>query len=138
MAEGNDRSSWFHRNWKWALPLGCLSTLGLFIAFAAGIVFFVFGLMARSDVYAHALERARSNSSVVEALGEPIEPGWYLTGSIHVNGPSGNANIAIPISGSRGAGTVYAIATKHAGAWKYELLEVALASGGERIDLRGE
>jgi hypothetical protein len=138
MAQGNERSSWLHRNWKWLLPLGCLSTIVLFIAFAAGIVFLVFGLIARSDVYAHALERARSSSSVVEALGAPIEPGWYLTGSIHVNGPSGDANIAIPISGSRGAGTLYAIATKRAGAWEYEVLEVALASGGERIDLRGE
>jgi hypothetical protein len=138
MTPANHRSSWFHRNWKWAVPLGCLSSIALFVAFAAGIVFAVFGLMRRSEVYAYALEQARTNPSVVEALGAPIEPGWYLSGSVNLNGASGNADIAIPISGSRGAGTVYAIATKRAGVWEYELLEVALASGGERIDLRAD
>ena len=131
-------SSWFGRNWMWAVPLGCLTAIALFIASIAGVVFFVFGLISKSDVYQHALEQARSSPAVVDALGTPIEPGWYLTGTINVTGASGNADIAIPISGPKGAGTLYASARKRAGLWNYDVLEVALEAGGERIDLRSE
>ena len=86
----------------------------------------------------HALEQARSSPAVVDALGTPIEPEWYLTGTINVTGASGNADIAIPISGPKGAGTLYASARKRAGLWNYDVLEVALDAGGERIDLRSE
>jgi hypothetical protein len=129
-------SSWLGRNWKWAVPLGCLTGIALFIAILAGIVLLVFGLIAKSDVYTYALAQARSSPAVAEALGEPIEPGWYLMGTINVSGASGNADIAIPISGPSGAGTLYASARKRAGAWNYDVLEVALDAGGERINLR--
>jgi hypothetical protein len=72
---------------------------------------------------------------VVDALGEPIEPGWYMSGSINVSGSSGEADIMIPISGPRGTGRIYAVATKSAGRWSYEILEVEIDGQPERIDL---
>lgn len=132
------KSSWFRRNWIWALPLGCVVSVLAVVAFVAAIIVAVFGFMTRSDVYQHALETARSSPAVVEALGEPIEPGWYLTGNINVSGSSGKADITVPISGPRGEGTIYATATKRAGAWEYELLEVEVTDSGERIDLRSD
>jgi Cytochrome oxidase complex assembly protein 1 len=131
-------SSWLGRNWKWLVPLGCLTSVVALFAFVAAIVLVVFGFMKSSDVYQHAVETSRSSQAVVEALGEPIEPGWYMTGTINVSGTSGKADISIPISGPKGTGTLYAVATKRAGAWNYEVLEVELATGGERIDLRGD
>ncbi len=131
-------SSWLGRNWKWVVPLGCLTSVVALVAFAAGIILVVFGFMKSSDVYKQAVEKCRSSQEVVEALGEPIETGWYLVGNIQVDGASGKADITIPISGSKGTGTIYAIATKRAGTWSYEVLEVELAAGGERIDLRGD
>lgn len=82
--------------------------LAALAVFTAGIVLVVFGFMRSSDVYQHALERASSNEAVVEALGEPIGPGWYLTGSIDVQGASGRADVSIPIAGPRGEGTIFA------------------------------
>jgi hypothetical protein len=128
-------SSWLGRNWKWAVPLGCLTGIALFVACIAGIVLLVL-LIAKSDVYTYALAQARSSPLLVEALGEPIDPGWYVMGTINVTGASGNADIAIPISGPLGAATLYASARKRAGVWSYDVLEVALDAGGERIDLR--
>lgn len=32
---------WFHRNWKWLLPVGCLGTIVLFATFVGGIFFVV-------------------------------------------------------------------------------------------------
>lgn len=128
--------SWFARNWKWVVPLGCLSMIAAFVVFLAGIFLVVFGLLRSSDVYQHALERASTNEAVVEALGEPIEPGWYLTGSINVQGPSGDADISIPIAGPKGKGAIYASATKKAGLWSYSILEVEIEGRDDRIDLR--
>ena len=58
------------------------------------IVLVVFGFMKGSDVYQHAFGAAASSPAVVEALGEPVEAGWYLTGTIRMDGASGRADIA--------------------------------------------
>ena len=52
-----------------------------------------------------------------------------------MNGPSGSADLAIPISGPNGAGTIYVKAKKVAGIWEYSILEVAIERAGERINL---
>lgn len=127
--------NWFSRNWKWAVPTGCLTVLVLFAGFAAAIVFFVFGVMKSSDVYAQALERARAAPAVVEALGTPIEEGLFMSGSINVSGPSGHADIAIPLSGPHAKGTLYVVADKSAGEWRFRTLQLAVDGGGKRIDL---
>jgi hypothetical protein len=129
------KSSWLGRNWKWVVPLGCVSLLALFVAFIAGIVLVVFGFIRQSDVYQYALERASSNEAVVEALGEPVGPGWYVSGSIDVEGGSGSADLAIPISGPSGKGTIFVVARKSAGLWEYDVLEVEVEGRGERIVL---
>jgi len=128
--------SWFGRNWKWVVPVGCLSIIAAFVAFLAGIFLVVFGFLRSSDVYQYALERATSNEAVVEALGEPVEPGWYLTGSIEVQGASGQADVSIPIAGPRGKGTIFVSARKTAGRWDYQVLEVEIEGREERVDLR--
>jgi hypothetical protein len=129
------KQSWLGRNWKWVLPVGCVSLLGLIAVFVAGIILVVFGFMKSSDVYQEALAAASSSPSVIDVLGEPIEAGWYMTGTIRVSGASGTADITIPISGPRGTGTIFAAGTKRAGQWSYEVLEVEVDGLSERIDL---
>jgi hypothetical protein len=131
-------TSWFGRNWKWFVPLGCFIPCAGFLGFLASIVLAVFGFVRSSDVYQHALEEASTHPAVIEALGEPVKPGWYVSGSIHVQGSTGNADIAIPITGPHGKGTVFAVAKKSAGRWDYEVLEVEVEGREERIDLREE
>ena len=52
-----------------------------------------------------------------------------------MNGGSGNADLTIPISGPKGKGTLYVVATKSAGEWTYSKLVVKIDSTGETIDL---
>lgn len=125
---------WFQRNWKWALPLGCGTMVVLFLSVTVGLAFVVFASLRSSDAYAGAMERVRAHPEAIEALGAPIEAGWLVTGNISVSGPSGNAQLAIPVTGSKGTGAVYVNATKEAGVWVYERLELQV-EGGERIDL---
>jgi hypothetical protein len=85
------------------------------------------------------MQRAREHPQVTEALGTPIEPGWYVGGEIssqvNVSGSSGEANLQIPISGPKGEANLYVEAEKAAGRWTYSTLIVDVAGQDEPIDL---
>src|SRR4030095_2333626 len=70
----------------------------------------------------------------VAALGTPIKEGLVPSGKTNVEGSSGEADLAIPISGPKGKATIYAVATKSGGEWNFSKLSVAI-EGGETIDL---
>ncbi len=127
--------AWWKRNWKWSVPLGCLAVVLLTVGFAATITVGVFSAMRSSDAYQGAIARTRAHTVTLEALGSPIEEGWYVLGEINVTGPKGDADLAIPISGPRGDATLYLTATKSAGVWTYSALVVEIERTGERIDL---
>ena len=132
-----ERPGWWSRNWKWFVPVGCLSMVVVIALFVAGIVLIVFGAMKSSDAYKTAVARAKANPEVVAALGTPIEEGMFVSGKTNVDGSSGEADLTIPISGPKGKAKIYAIATKRAGRWNYTTLEVEVDGRDERIDLLG-
>jgi len=105
------------------------------VAFVAVIVLVVFGAMKSSDAYKLAVARAKADPRVTAALGTPISEGMFLSGNTNVNGGSGDADLAIPISGPKGKATIYAVATKSAGKWTYSKLTVQVVGGGDEIDL---
>ena len=126
---------WWSRHWKWVVPL-----LGaLMLALLTGVILLfmsaLFGMMKSSDAYQQAVREAKANPAVVQALGEPIEEGWLTMGNINVNGPSGEANLQIPISGPKGEGDIYLEATKSAGLWNYSTLLVRVDASDQAIDL---
>jgi hypothetical protein len=129
------RPNWWKRNWKWFVPLGCFSVALLFLAFVGSILVIVFSAMKSTDVYKEALARAKANPAVIEALGSPIKDGFLVSGNTNVNGASGECNLAIPISGPRGKGTIYVSASKSLGRWNYSGLVVEVGQTHERIDL---
>jgi hypothetical protein len=129
------KASWWNRNWKWLVPIGCLSSIIMLVGFVAVIITLVFGVMKSSDVYTQGLSRAQASPAVMQALGSPIQAGFFLSGTINVSGPSGNAEIAIPISGPKGRGTIYLVARRSAGEWSFSQLEVALETSNTRINL---
>ena len=130
-----EKRGWWSRNWKWFVPVGCLSMLVVGAVVIALIVTLVFGALKSSDVYKQALAKAISNPTVIGELGEPIEAGWVVSGSISVNGSSGEADISIPISGPKKSATVYAVGRKSAGEWKFSRLEVEIPNRPLRINL---
>jgi Cytochrome oxidase complex assembly protein 1 len=129
------RPNWWKRNWKWFVPLGCLSIAVLFVAFVASVVLIVFSAVKSTDVYKDALVRAKADRAVIEALGSPITEGFLVSGNTNVNGASGEANLSIPIAGPKGNGTIYVAARKSLGQWNYSGLVVEIAKTHQRIDL---
>jgi Cytochrome oxidase complex assembly protein 1 len=91
--------------------------------------------MKSTDVYKEALARAKTDSAVIAAIGSPIKEGFLLAGNTNMNGPSGEANLSIPISGPNGKGTIYVAASKSLGRWNYSGLVVEIAKTHQRIDL---
>jgi hypothetical protein len=93
-----------------ARAAGCSSLilLGLVVG---GILAFVVGMMylpfRLSGSYQQALQAARADPTVQDALGTPIEVDWWPgTGEISCGGDSCSANYIIPIRGSRKSGRI--------------------------------
>ena len=119
---------------RWGIPVGCLTVVLLIALGIAGVFLVVIWSFRSSDVYQEAMARTRAHPQVQQALGQPIEAGWMVTGNLNVSGQSGSADLAIPLSGPKGKGTLYVEARKRAGKWAFQHLAVAVQDG-PRIDL---
>ena len=91
--------------------------------------------MKQSDAYKMALSRAKADPRVMNALGSPIEDGLFPMGKTNLNGTSGQADMTVSISGPKGKGTLYFVASKFAGQWTFSKLMVEIANTGQRLDL---
>lgn len=117
---------------------GCLSTVVILLLTAglvAGIFFFITSTFKSSPVYLGAMKAAQSDPRVVDALGTPIQSGWFVTGSIEEQGISGDASLTIPVSGPRGSGTLYASAREGNGVWQFYTLAVRVDKSDQVITL---
>jgi len=117
----------------WAV-LGCAG-LGILAAISVfGIIAIVFGSMKNSGAYQQALQTAQDDPRVRSQLGEPIEAGWWMTGSINVSGTSGEADITFPIEGPQGTAKLNLSAEKRGGNWEFSYLTAQFEDGSE-VDL---
>ena len=99
----------------------------------SAFVYVMMGMLKWSDAYADGMAIVEADSHVIEILGSPIESAHMVTGSISVNGSSGVADIAIPVSGPNGEGTVYIKGFKEMGEWRYA--SIIFRSESVTIDL---
>ena len=126
--------TWWQRNFKWVLTAVALTAILMFTGFVFAIFKFATGMIRSSEPYSVSLARAQSHPDVVAVLGTPIEPGWLPNGSIKIENRSGSADLGISLTGPRGQAMVAVVATRRAGVWHYELMQVQ--AGGNTIDLR--
>ena len=95
----------------------------------------LFSNIKESEAYTEAIAIAQQDPRVIEVLGEPIEPGFFLSGSVNFSGSTGEADIQIPLSGPKGSATLYVVAHRSAGEWEFERLEVDGMEFPRRVDL---
>jgi len=129
------KRSWIECHPLWKIPLGFATLMLLIAGFAVGTGTIVVATYRHSDVYKLAMARATGNPTVREEIGEPIEAAWFISGALHINGSSGNADFSIPISGPRSNGSIRVIAFKNAGVWRFTYLQVNVAGQRTCIDL---
>ena len=122
---------WWSRNWKWFVTLLCVVMAALLVGFVASVS----TLMKLSDPYVMGLEKAQNSPTVRAILGDPIDAGWFVTGNVSVSGPSGKAELSIPISGPDGNGQLFLKARKTAGQWSFDYLFFRAEDKRRQIDL---
>lgn len=130
--------SWFSRNWKWAVPLGCFSTIGIFVV--ALIALGVFGLSkafsGNNNVTDQAISIINQDTKVKNILGNDIITDGMFSGNISTSNDTGEANISVPIKGSKGTGKALIIAEKEFDKWNYEKIAVQIDETGEVIQIQ--
>jgi hypothetical protein len=126
-AAAAEKQPLLNKHWK--------RTLVITAGFAALLLIVVFALLGDSEVSKLAFATAQSNPTVRQQLGEPLKRGFFTSGNIEISGQSGHADLEIPIRGPKGRATVYAVAQKNAGLWKFDTLQVAFYGKPERVDL---
>src|SRR5215212_3621869 len=119
--------------WIW-IGIGCGVLIAGAVAFVAFMVFVVFASMRSSTPYKDGMAAARADSRVIEALGKPVEPGWFVSGSINTQNSSGECNLEIPLRGSKQGGSLHVVGTKEGGRWTYTRM-VMTPKSGEPVDL---
>src|SRR5437660_7473067 len=78
---------------------------------------------------------AQASPVVIDAIGSPIVQTGIVSGNSNVNGPTGETNLSIPLSGPKGKATLYVEAKKSADIWLFQTMVVKIEKTGERIDL---
>ena len=117
----------------WVL-LGCGVALVALIAFVGVVFSMVVAMMRSSGPYKDAMRLAAADARVQQALGTPLEPGWFVSGSIHTENESGDVNLSIPIRGPKGKAHIQVVGTRQNSRWTYSAMTVT-PEKGEPIDL---
>jgi hypothetical protein len=92
--------------------------------------------MRSSDVFQTAVGRAATHPAVVERLGALVEPGWLISGRIHIENDRGDANLSIPLEGSQHDATLEVSAERRSRRWHYTNMRVVGEDASETdIDL---
>lgn len=140
------RWAWRNRYWrdaehfrktqrKWAIA-GLVSWI-VVIGGVAGLFASIVPMMKGSDAYRMSMELIRADEDVKQALGDDVKAGFWVWGNISVSaGGTGKADLSIPLSGSKGAGSAYAQAVRTGGIWELQLLIVRVDGSDVPIVLR--
>lgn len=121
-----------NKNTKW-IALGFLVSF-IFFGISTLIVVFAMNLL-KGDAYQLSLTSLHNNSAVIEKMGEPIQPGWFVIGSISTSGSEGSASLGYSISGSLASGWVHVDAKKLEGDWKLNEVVVSINPNGEKLQV---
>lgn len=129
------QGGWWSRNWKWFVPVGCLSILATCGCCIGGSVLFTVNAVKGSRAYQEALTRAKTDPDVQKALGTPIEAGWMTQFSANASGGETHTQARIPITGPKGEGAVFVKAAERGNELTFQQLDVVI--GHQVIHLPG-
>lgn len=115
---------------------GAVCVILFVVIIGLGAAMLISGAMRSSEFYQHSLDIALSDRTVLRTLGEPVEPGWWVVGSISTGGLTQEGELRIPLKGSKSDGILFAAGRLDAGVYTYFNLVVSVSDSGEIIDLR--
>jgi len=136
-AKGNEWA-WQNRTWR---DVNHFKNAQRNWAFASlSLLFVVFPLMCiplfslmKGEAYNLSLTEIEKNVQVLELVGQPIEPSFWVLGNIEISGPNGKAALQYSISGSSGSADAYVYATKEMENWHLEKVVVYSKEKNKKI-----
>ncbi|HEY8210360.1 MAG TPA: cytochrome c oxidase assembly factor Coa1 family protein [Myxococcaceae bacterium] len=129
------QGGWWSRNWKWFVPVGCLSLLATCGCCIGGSVLFTFNAVKNSHAYQEAVTRAKADPDVQKALGAPVEAGMMVQINAQSAGGVTTTTARIPLSGPKGEGALFVRATDRAGTLTFQQLDFVM--GHDVVHLPG-
>lgn len=105
----------------------------LFVVFP--LLFTLIGSMLKGEAFDQSMGSISQNSKVIEIVGEQIEAGYLVMGSIQTSGAKGEASLQYSISGSNGTADVYVQAYKEMEAWSLYNVIVHIPELGKKIQV---
>lgn len=115
---------------------GCLGIILVGAGFVAVLVFGVGKMLKGNDAYRESVALVQSNPQAIAALGEPIKPGFMVSGSFNFTNGEGTVDLTIPVSGPKGSGSLRVVGEKKAsGPWTYSTRELQVEGQSEAIPL---
>jgi hypothetical protein len=128
---------WWKRNWKWAVPIVGTIMMAIVIFFSSGMNLIVTDLVqayADTKLYEYALEKAKSNDSVIELLGEieAIENLAILEGEVHYTNENKTVNATIGLKGTKGKAKMDITANRINDKWSYKKINIRIKNPPEK------
>lgn len=81
------------------------------------LFFTLIGNMLKGEAFEQSLTAISQHADVVAVIGEPIEAGYFVTGSIRTSGSNGEAYLQYSLSGPKGEAEAYVQAYKDMDVW---------------------
>ncbi len=115
---------------------GCGALILAGLAVIALIFWGVTKAIKSNAPYNDSITAVQSNPAAQEALGTPIDPGFFPSGNVSINNGEGKVDFSIPVSGPKGKGTVRVVGTKPSGStvWIYDTWQLEI-EGADPIPL---
>lgn len=116
---------------------GCAVLVLASLVFLAGVFAVVFAFIRNTEPVQASLAAARASTELKQALGEPIEMGWLVTGNVNSENNQTDAEVTVPVAGPRGMASIHTVGTRTGSAkWQFSEMTATVDGTGQVIDLR--
>ncbi|HLA85226.1 MAG TPA: cytochrome c oxidase assembly factor Coa1 family protein [Thermoguttaceae bacterium] len=133
------QKGWFGRNWWWVLLLVLVGGGVACAGICTGVVYFGIKVMKDSEPYQLTLQAVRSDPTVVERLGEPIQDDWQVSVQVVASGNRATARVDVPVSGPKGTAEVSSESQMINGKWGLTSVEVTFSNGDRHaLDIKAD
>lgn len=92
-------------------------------------------LVTSSTPYRESMLEVRLHPAVIARLGTPIDTGWLISGRHRSENGVFILDIAVPVTGPKGAGTVFLEASKQDESWVVDRIIVEVKNQKEMMNL---
>lgn len=143
-----ETTSWFQRNKKWAIPvgcvglviiLGCCGLLGVAMYGAKeGMSLFKEQAAAMQAIQTDARARIEQSPAVQEAVGTPVTVGGFQSPNYRMHNGEVDFRFELPVTGPKGSVTVHGRAGAPDTKTPPTLQELEFGDGEQMVDLLNE